>query len=400
MDVLEYLTNRYAGSRTLQDPHTFICPNPACDDESGHFKVWLKGKRAYGYCVKCAWPDEGDRSLWYIISRLEGISVREVKRRFGVLEGESAEVTLLQDPFAEPEAIDLEAVLAGLEETERSLDGTKVEKPQAPSMTDPPPANPGVRGLDVPAGDGIPPDPEHLALWNSWFPSILEPVSLMGRRAQEYLAQDRDPPFTAAHVQRYHLRYAEMGEGSSRYLAKKFHNRIMIPVFQDGKLVFCQGRALNNKMDPKYDSPWVPRPGEKLKDGAFPWKMAGHTFFGIDQAWGRKTIILVEGLFDAMRLGAGALALLGKGRTLWRRELLIRLKTAGAQKLIIWVDNDVSMEEIVKIVQTFEGVLPTLWTTSRIPGVKDPAEMTIPQAQQTIAEARELSFVDSIGLDL
>lgn len=380
MDVRDYMQTKFAPSRADADPDTFLCPNPACDDQSGHFKIWVGDKWARGFCVKCWWPEPGQRDLYAIIAGIEGISRKEVLRRFGLLEQKR---NLLDPGFDEP-PVDLPAVMAKLDEPIRKR---RVEPAPAVVQRDIKPANTGVRR--------IPPDPEHLALWRSWFPSILKPVSMMGRDAQNYLARRK---FGKDLIKRYHLRYAELGEGSDRRLSQKFHGRLMIPVFSKGKLVFCQGRAMYEGQDPKYDSPWVPRP-EDLKPGMFPWKNAGEAFFGADRAMGRERLVIVEGLFDAIRVGDGALALLGKGLTEARLGILIELKQAGAKEAILWLDNDVKPEERNKILAKIKRIMPARWTTSRLAKAKDAAEMKPEQVDQTLEEADELGFLDSLGMD-
>lgn len=381
MDVRDYMRTKYAASRTDLDPDTFLCPNPNCDDQSGHFKIWVGEKWARGYCVKCQWPEVGHRDLYAIIAGLEGISRAEVRRRFGLVDGPR---NLLDPGFEEP-PVDLNAVMANLDAPIRR----KKDEPRAAPVVqrDIKPANTGVRR--------IPPDPEHLALWRSWFPSILKPVSIMGRDAQAYLAQRRFGPEL---IKRYHLRYADVGEGSDRFLSRKFHGRVMIPVFCRGKLTFCQGRAMYEGQEPKYDSPWVPHPKDQ-KPGMFPWQNAGEAFFGADRAMGCKRLIIVEGLFDAIRIGDGALALLGKGMTDARLGILIELKEAGAEEVILWLDNDVKPVERIKIQQKIERILPVRWTTSRLKKAKDAAEMHQEQVDQTIEEAGELSFWESLDAD-
>lgn len=379
MDVRDYMRSKFASSNA--DPDTFLCPNPNCDDSSGHFKIWVGEGWARGYCVKCSWPEVGDRNLYKVIAQIEGMTLVEVLKKFNLLKDKNRD--LLGEGFDQT-PVDLNATMAKLDTPIRELKREPAPKPA-------PAANPGVRATKKPGI--IKPSLEAVQTWRSWFPSILKPVSLMGRDALAYLEKRR---FSRKHVARHHMRYAEIGEGSSKFMASKFHGRIMLPVFLKGELVFFQGRSILGQ-EPKYDSPKV-FPPDKLRPGMHPWLPAGMSFFGLDRAWGCKRLVIVEGIFDAIRIGDGALALLGKGMTDDRLSLLVELKEAGAEEVLLWLDNDVEAAERNKIFKKIGRILPVRWTTSRLKR-KDAAAMREDQVAQTLEEADELSFEEDIGLD-
>lgn len=374
MDLREYLDSRYTS--TSSDPDTYICPNPDCDDSSGHFKVWIRGNSGWGYCVKCGWPDKGQRSLYRIIAELEGMPIGQVLSKFGI--GRKKQFF---DDEMRGEPVDLAAL-------ERSLNapiGKAAREAQKPENT-------GVRATKI-----IPPNREHLKLWNSWFPSLRNPPSLLGRKVLGYLRgrTNFSEEFVQKAIRKYHLRYAEAGEGSNAYLGQRFHGRVMIPLFLRGELVFFQGRSIFSGKDVlRYDSPYVPRVGDK--PGIHPWRLAGDTFFGIDRCWGRKQLVMVEGPFDAMKVGDGALGLLGKGMTEERLGLVVELKEQGAQQIILWFDPDVPDTTRNKTVSLLKPILPVKWTTSRFPE-KDAADMTQEQIQETKRQAQCLSYWASLG---
>jgi len=386
MKVHEYMRGRYASES--DDPDTFICP--LCDDRTGHFKIWVLDYTAYCYCVRCGQPEAGDRDLYALIARLENISKADVRRRFGVLKD-----NLIQDPYAEGSfeepPIDMEALVAQLDKPIREVLLKPAEPPAIPKeLPVLKTTNTGVRRSWV-LNKG------HLKAWRGWFPDPLDPPSMMGRKAFEYL---KSRGFDASHVKKYRLRYAEDGEGSDEYFSRRYHGRLMIPVFQRGELLFFQGRGFINQ-EPKYDSPKVLRP-EDRKEEDHPWLPAGQSLFGFDFACGQETLILVEGALDAIRIGPGGLALLGKGLTDARLALLAELKKLGAKRLILWMDTDVSQDERLRMVEKTRAVLPTFWTESKIQvknkRLKDAAEMTLEQCQQTLSQAQEVGFLDRLGL--
>jgi hypothetical protein len=129
----------------------------------------------------------------------------------------------------------------------------------------------------------------------------------------------------------------------------------------------------------------------------FPWKPAGEAFFGFDMAVGHSRLVIVEGMFDAIRVGPGALSLLGKGITDTRLDLLRELKRKGAQTVTVWFDADVSQQERHKIYERVNKVIPAQWTVSR--SVKDAGDSNDDQVRETLGQADVLGFCETLGLD-
>ena len=82
----------------------------------------------------------------------------------------------------------------------------------------------------------------------------------------------------------------------------KYRGRIIVPVRNErGEVVYFVARDVGNTSKMKYKNPPAPK---------------GGLFFGMDRAMGKKTVFIVEGVFDAIRIGDGALAALGKTKGL------------------------------------------------------------------------------------
>lgn len=88
------------------------------------------------------------------------------------------------------------------------------------------------------------------------------------------------------------------GKHSDHKQWDKWRRRLIIPIYKQDKLVFYQGRALTNNVQPKYLSPPVPK--ERV-------------LYGYERIFEKSDnpIYVVEGWFDAFKLGGYGVALLG-----------------------------------------------------------------------------------------
>ncbi len=108
---------------------------------------------------------------------------------------------------------------------------------------------------------------------------------------------------------------------SDKYHAAMIRNRLVVPVFWMGKLVGWQTRAIDRSM-PKYYT----MPGLKKTQ----------MFFNGDRARGAKFGVVVEGVFDAFRLGPKhSVALLGQEVSAKQRELALAFWSTGALCVIL-----------------------------------------------------------------
>jgi len=112
--------------------------------------------------------------------------------------------------------------------------------------------------------------------------------------------------------------------GNEIYIAYKgkYKNRIILPVFEKGKLVYFQARALSNDVEPKYKNPFVD------KKGILPY---AESF----QSGG--LIVITEGLIDAMSFEGAATSCLGASIS---KEFIKKLLKFKPSKIVIVLDND------------------------------------------------------------
>lgn len=104
----------------------------------------------------------------------------------------------------------------------------------------------------------------------------------------------------------------------------KYKGRVIIPVIKNNSIVYFQGRALSNSLEPKYLNPTVEKESIIFNEECFD---------------PNKYIIVTEGILDAMALGTQGTACLGSHIT---DEFLSRLFTLTKMGVIIALDNDVT----------------------------------------------------------
>lgn len=139
--------------------------------------------------------------------------------------------------------------------------------------------------------------------------------------------------------------------------------RIIIPVYWKGEIVSFVGRDYTGKQELRYKT--ASRDKEKIhhKD----------IVYGLDQAQYYDAVIVVEGIFDAWRIGPGAVATFGTSVTLAQVRELSRLK----QKVYVLFDNE--PEATAKALELV-AMLMLLGKPAEIlylpPGVEDPDGLT------------------------
>jgi len=107
-------------------------------------------------------------------------------------------------------------------------------------------------------------------------------------------------------------------------LGSKLNNRIVIPVYMGGKLVYYQSRSIDGKQ-PKYLGAISEDTNKKV-----------HTIFNFDLALLNKKVIVCEGALNAIIAGESAIALLGK--TCSEEQFLMLI--AHWEKFVIAFDKD------------------------------------------------------------
>lgn len=128
--------------------------------------------------------------------------------------------------------------------------------------------------------------------------------------------------------------------------------RIVIPVYLNQNMVTYVARDCSGKAEIKYKN----APVEKSV------LQAKHVLYGLDNV--KDTVILVEGIFDAWRIGTHAVCTFG---TMMTTEQMLLLKQKGIKRLIMLFDSDAikkaeqlvytlsSIVKQVELVELFEG---------------------------------------------
>jgi len=117
------------------------------------------------------------------------------------------------------------------------------------------------------------------------------------------------------------LHYCATAPVSDDYHAGLVRGRLIIPVFWHGKMVGWQTRAIDEKSSPKYYT----MPGLKKTKMLFNGDRASQYKFGV----------VVEGVFDAFRVGPRAVAVLGCELSYKHRELILDYWSTGAVCIVL-----------------------------------------------------------------
>jgi hypothetical protein len=85
----------------------------------------------------------------------------------------------------------------------------------------------------------------------------------------------------------------------------RYQNRLVFPVYENGRLVYFQGRAMWESTDPKFLKSLNP-----LKEGGF--AVNSEVLFNLDQARRYLRVAITEGPIDAVHVGPDAVCTFGK----------------------------------------------------------------------------------------
>lgn len=156
----------------------------------------------------------------------------------------------------------------------------------------------------------------------------------------------------------------------------RYAGRIVLPAWQNGRVVWWQARATNPATEPRYLSPSASRDG---------------VLWGYDQVVGSPCIVLVEGPFDVLRCAAAgvpAMALCGKPVSPYQ---LSALRRAGAERLVLMLDPDAARDAARLVVRlTGEGVDVAMARLARAdPGDSTPDEIRAAVASSSAPTLRE-----------
>lgn len=163
---------------------------------------------------------------------------------------------------------------------------------------------------------------------------------------------------------------------------------VIFPCFVDGHLVYWQGRAC-------WDPPDLPSEARKLwvqstgyrktlnpttREG---YATAGDVLLGYDRARSLKHIVIVEGPIDAIKVGDGAVALLGKVLTPAKLDRLMRTR---AQRFTVYLDRGKEEREAALKMAAELSAFGEVFIATPPEGF-DPGSLTYEQNAKVIKEA-------------
>lgn len=125
----------------------------------------------------------------------------------------------------------------------------------------------------------------------------------------------------------------------------EYHNRIIIPIYQEDKLMFWVARAMSGNVALK----------EKSPSNSFYQYGKSEVIFNLDQAAKTyRSIVISEGIFDALSWGRIGVSLLGK--TLYDAQLsqLLSYRDWLTEGIYIALDADAE-RDAMKLAQTLSG---------------------------------------------
>jgi hypothetical protein len=145
------------------------------------------------------------------------------------------------------------------------------------------------------------------------------------------------------------IQYLESRLYDPIYLGKKYqvaycleskmelaHRRVVAPIFQNGKFLSWQARALQDDL-PKGTPKWFTLPGSRTSE----------FFYNFDNAIKGRTIVLVEGPSDAWNFGPQAMSLIGKTLSPEKISLLKKYARKGV-KIVVMLDPNQDAKSIEK----------------------------------------------------
>lgn len=148
----------------------------------------------------------------------------------------------------------------------------------------------------------------------------------------------------------------------------KYKFRIIVPIIMDDKTVSFVARDITNKADLKY----INCPEELSILPRKDW------VFGIDLI-PNDTCIICEGVFDAMKIGPGAVSLL---TTNFTKSQINKLRKKGIKKVYIMLDNDEAGTKASEKLESYLSWADYVGIIDLPEGVNDPAEMSDKQVRE------------------
>lgn len=168
-----------------------------------------------------------------------------------------------------------------------------------------------------------------------------------------------------------------------------FGNRLIVPVFLDGRLVSFQARYMKKKPPKKRN-----KDGElkRVKKTWFPkGTKTGRMLFNYDVARTKRTIVITEDPFSSMAVGSKAVATFGTSISQGQLELLL---LSDAEELILLWDRD-ARNKVWDLVES----LSEHWRIriAELPDDRDIDEHTPEERKRIVSEARLVSPLDALA---
>jgi hypothetical protein len=170
---------------------------------------------------------------------------------------------------------------------------------------------------------------------------------------------------------------------------KRVRSTIVIPVIENGAEIAWSSR-------PPHEGPFLDEQGNKVpKYYHMPGFRSQKYLLNFDVAKHYKTVILVEGQFDAMKVGGPAVALFGKSLSRYNLERLVSLGMRNDTLFVVALDpdkppNDRQAKHHIEVVvdkfkrENYKKVMPFY-----LPTGTDPAGLAVEQFKTLLYSAAE-----------
>lgn len=212
----------------------------------------------------------------------------------------------------------------------------------------------------------------------SQFPRVMSKEGTLGMLAFSYLTgslENGGRGLTVTELEEYDIRFSDSG---------KYYGRVLIPIYENNKMVNFVARSFMSCIKPKY---LYPRTGETLLT-------CGEAIFGYEEALEDVsiiTIIITEGAFDAIAINrlraARGLAILSSHLTKSQLKKLLGLSKSFV--FIIVLDSD-AHKDASHIAETLSAHKRKTMLVLLERG--DPASIPIEDMKRAIEEAEKYSF--------
>lgn len=145
----------------------------------------------------------------------------------------------------------------------------------------------------------------------------------------------------------------------TKIYSRLVRNRIVVPIYWQAKLVGWQARTLE--------------PDHKIKYYTMPGLHKNYMLFNGDRARHHRFGVVVEGVFDAFRVGTRAVSLLGKNMSIHQRQLASAYWSTGALCILLDPDAIEEMDDLQQLIAP--GAFRWGSFAVTLPDNNDPADM-------------------------